>query len=83
MPKVIKHEPPMKPLCLENEEAKKEIFDAINGVLDKKTVPLFLVENILREALERISAGAKQERERASAYYKKQLAEYEKQETEE
>ena len=68
---------PYKPLCLSHSEAKKEIFDAITLTINKHTLPLFLAEIIVKEALEQIKNGAQQERAMAQQMYEQQIKEYE------
>lgn len=73
--------PPKLPLCVAYEEAKNEIFDAINRTMRTYNVPLFLYEIILKEAHRQMQSGANNERQTSKETYDKQLAEYEKQET--
>lgn len=68
---------PNKPLCLAHSEAKKEIFDAITKTINEHTLPLFLAEIIVKEALEQIKGGAQKERAIAQQMYEQQIKEYE------
>ena len=71
-------EEPKKPLCLEYEEAKNDIYSVLNTVMGRKTLPLFAVDNILKDALRQIEEGAKNELIAAKSIYAKQLEEYKK-----
>lgn len=68
---------PYKPLCLAHNEAKKEIFDAITKTINEHTLPLFLAEIIVKEALDKIKDGAQTERAMAQQLYEQQIKEYE------
>lgn len=68
---------PYKPICLKYPEAKKEIFDAIAKIITEHTLPLFLAEIIVEEALDGIKNGAQTERAMAQQMYEKQIKEYE------
>lgn len=75
-----KKEPPapIKPLCLALEEAKAEIFAAVNMASKKHNIPFFLLESIVQEAARQASGIANTERENAARTYEKQLTEYQK-----
>ncbi len=68
---------PYKPLCLAHSEAKKEIFDAITLTINKHTLPLFLAELIVKEALDQVKNGAQKECAMAQQMYEQQIKEYE------
>lgn len=68
---------PYKPICLKYPEAKKEIFDAIAKTISEHTLPLFLAEIIVKEALDGIKKEAKTERAIAQQMYEQQIKEYE------
>ena len=58
--------------------AKAEVFAAVNGAMQKHNVPLFLMENILSEALYQVREGAKAEIQNATDSYQKQMDEFNK-----
>lgn len=68
---------PYKPICLKYPEAKKEIFEAITKTINEHTLPFFLAEIIVEEALDGIKNGAQTERAMAQQMYEKQIKEYE------
>lgn len=70
--------PPTQPLCLALEEAKAEIFAAINMTAKKHELPFYLLEHIVNEAARQTSECAKNERESASREYERQLFEFNK-----
>lgn len=72
--------PPVRPLCLELEDAKAEIFAVINMTPKKHNIPFYLLESIVMEAARQVSEVARQERELAAADYEKQVAEFNKSE---
>ncbi len=63
-----------RPLCLELNDAKREIFESITTIANKRNIPCFLLQNILFEALTQIKNGATNELEQANAFYNVQLA---------
>ena len=71
---------PARPLCLALEDAKVEIFSAINMAVKQHNLPFFLLENIVQEATRQVVECAKKEREIAARDYEQQLAEYKKRE---
>lgn len=75
--KVSKTEP-IRPFCLEYADAKNEVFGVINAAMQKHNVPLFLMENILTEALHQVREGAKAEIQNATDSYQKQMDEFNK-----
>lgn len=68
---------PSQPLCLAYDTARKEIFEAITFYINKHSIPPFLAETIVSEALGQVKNAAKAERERAQEFYERQLKEYE------
>lgn len=68
---------PYKPICLKYPEAKKEIFDAIAKIITEHTLPIFLAEIIVKEALDEIKKEAQTERAMAQQMYEQQIKEYE------
>lgn len=69
---------PIRPLCLELEEAKAEIFAVINMTAKKHNIPFFLLEYIMQEATRQVVDLAKAERKQANENYTQQLAQYNK-----
>jgi hypothetical protein len=67
---------PVRPLCLELDEAKRDILAAVNQATTLRGIPCFLLEDILRDILAQVSAHANAEREKAREIFNKQLAEY-------
>lgn len=66
---------PTRPLCLELDEAKRDIIAAVNQAT-ARGIPCFLLEPILHEIFGQVSAHANNERQTAKELYNKQLAEY-------
>lgn len=64
-----------RPLCLELNDAKREIFDSITAIATKRNIPYFLLQHILFEALTQVKNGANTELEQANILYQKQIAE--------
>ncbi len=71
-------EKPARPLCLELEDARAEIFAAVNMASKRHNIPFYLLESIVQEAARQVSALAKTERENAAIEYEKKLAEMQK-----
>lgn len=76
--KKISKTEPIRPFCLEYADAKAEVFATINAAMQKHNVPLFLMENILTEALHQVREGAKAEIQNATDSYQKQMDEFNK-----
>lgn len=70
--------PPKRPFCVDYNNAKNEIFKAINNAIEIHKIPLFLLEGVLKEALHQVKEGASAEVESAIKSYERQLAEYER-----
>lgn len=66
---------PSRPICLEIEDARTEVFKTISYIADKYHLPCFLMEDMFRDAWQRVSQLAEQERERAQKLYEEQLKE--------
>jgi hypothetical protein len=66
---------PTLPLCLDLDEAKRDIVAAVNKAT-ARGIPCFLLEPILHEIFGQVSAHANNERQKAKELYNKQLAEY-------
>ena len=69
---------PELPISLALVEAEKEIYNAINSVVEKYGLTFFLLEPTVTKAAREVSEHAAAERQRAKAAYEKQLEEYEK-----
>ena len=69
---------PVRPFCLEYQDAKNEVFTSVNNAVHKHNIPFYLMENILSEALHKVREGAKAEMQQASDLYKKQIDELDK-----
>ena len=74
---------PARPFCLEYEDARNEVFAAINTAIQNHSVPMFLMEGILREALHQVKSGAQAERAQALQEYVRAKAEAERGEADE
>lgn len=64
---------PKKPLCLEYQEAREEMFAAINSVMGRHEIPLFLFAQILAEAHGQTEAAAQAEALAAKKNYQAQI----------
>lgn len=51
-----------RPLCLELENAKNDIYAAFNKQVSERKIPFFLLENIVNEVAHKVSAAADAER---------------------
>lgn len=69
---------PVRPLVLELDDAREEIFAAINRAMSERHIPFYLLENIVYDAARQVSEHAKSERDRIKNAYEIQLAEFEK-----
>lgn len=78
-----KKQQPVRPLCLELQDAQAEIFGAIKKVAEKRHLPWYLVEPIITDAAKQVSENARQERLNAAAIYEKQLKEFEQEQEQE
>lgn len=70
--------PPVRPLCLELEDAKAEIFSIISMTAKKHKIPFYLLESVVTEAARQVSGLAQKEREEAARDYERQLYEFNK-----
>lgn len=77
--KTVKTEP-IRPFCLRYADARSEVFNAINAAMQIHGVPMFLMENILTEALNQVKTGANNEMQTASESYQAQMEEFKKSE---
>ena len=75
--KTVKTEP-VRPFWLRYADAKSEVFNAISSAMQIHGVPMFLMENILTEALNQVKAGANNEMQTASESYQAQMEEFNK-----
>ena len=71
----VKVKKPTRPICIELEEAKTELFKTISYLADKYHLPCFLMEDMFWRAAERVSQLAENERKIALENYEKQLEE--------
>ena len=67
---------PEKPFCLEYEEARIEIFNAISQISKAHNVPFYLLENILTSVLVQVRDGKRAEIEAAQRAYEEQMKQY-------
>lgn len=66
---------PVRPLILELDDAREEIFGTVNRLATERHIPFYLLESIMNDAARQVSALAKTEREKAKQMYDEQLAE--------
>jgi hypothetical protein len=66
---------PTRPICLELADAKTELFKTISYLADKYHLPCFLMEDMFREAWQRVAQLAESERNIALENYENQLKE--------
>lgn len=66
---------PVRPLVLELDDAREEIFGTINRLATERHIPFYLLEGIINDAARQVVALAKTEREKAKQMYDEQLAE--------
>ena len=71
----VKPNKPTRPICLNLEEAKTELFKTISYLADKYNLPCFLMEDMFWRAAERVSQLAESERKIALENYEEQLKE--------
>lgn len=71
----VKPNKPTRPICLELEDARAELFNTISYLADKYHLPCFLMEDMFRDAWQRVAQIAESERKVALENYEKQLAE--------
>ena len=64
---------PSRPICLELEDARAEVFKTISYIADKYHLPFFLMEDMFRDAWQRVAQLAESERKVALENYEKQL----------
>lgn len=73
---------PIKPFCMDYEEARVEIFNAISQISKAHNIPFYLLENIIESVSIQVREGKRNELEMAQRTYEQQLQEYEAQNTE-
>lgn len=66
---------PVRPLVLEIDDAKDEIFGAINRMASERHIPFYLLESIVNDAARQVTELAKTERGNAKRTYEAQTAE--------
>lgn len=69
-----------RPICLELEDAKTDIFGLIDNLHTDRKIPFYMLESIVSEAARRVKSCADAERTVAMQLYEKQLAEQAKNE---
>lgn len=65
---------PVRPLILELDDAREEIFGTVNRLATERHIPFYLLEGMLNDAARQVSALAKTEREKAKQMYDEQIA---------
>lgn len=66
---------PSRPICLELEDARVELFNTVSHIADKYHLPFFLMENMVNDAARMVAQLAEKERKAALESYEKQLKE--------
>lgn len=66
---------PVRPLILELDDAREEIFGTVNRLATERHIPFYLLESMMNDAARQVSTLAKTEREKAKQMYDGQLAE--------
>jgi len=69
---------PIRPLSLNYADAKNDFFLAINRILLQYSIPMFVMESLLSDALYQAKEKAKIEMQNEEAAYQRQMAEYAK-----
>lgn len=64
-----------KPLCLELDEAQKELTTAVEKIANNHGLPCYLLEPLLSNVLARLENGKRIEIENARRSYEQKLAE--------
>jgi len=59
-----------KPFIIEIEEAKTELVQCINHIINDRGIPCYFVESMLEGIFHQVKAGAKNELERAKKQIK-------------
>ena len=67
---------PARPLCIELENARTEIYGLLNDISSRRNIPYYLLESIVLDAARDVSELAKKERQAAAQSYQKKMAEY-------
>ena len=75
---MVEKTPPVRPFCLEYEDAQREIVASVNAIVSKHKIPFYLLENIITNLAHQVSKNAEIERAEARQTYRTQLDEYEK-----
>lgn len=65
---------PVRPLVLELDDAREEIFGTVNRLATERHIPFYLLEGMMNDAARQVSALAKTEREKAKQMYDEQIA---------
>ncbi len=69
---------PIRPFCIDYSEAKNEVVSAINNIIVKHTIPLYLARDIVADILHQLEKGADMELQAAVKSYEKQMSDYNK-----
>lgn len=67
---------PIKPFCIDYEEARVEIFNAVSEASKVHNIPFYLLENIIESLLVQVREGKRNELEVSRRTYEQQLKEY-------
>lgn len=65
---------PVRPLVLELDDAREEIFGTVYRLATERHIPFYLLEGMMNDAARQVSALAKTEREKAKQMYDEQIA---------
>lgn len=66
---------PTKPLCLELDEAEKELNATVEQIAAKHGLPCYLLEPLVADVLAKLQNGKRIELENAKRSYEQKLAE--------
>ena len=70
-------------LAILNQEAKREVLNLVNSLINDNQVPVYMVKNLLLEAVYNLNIKEQAEYEEAVKEYRKQQQSQAQQETEE
>lgn len=70
-------------LAILNQEAKREVLNLVNSLINDNQVPVYMVKNLLLEAVYNLNIKEQAEYEEAVKEYRKQQQAQAQQETEE
>jgi hypothetical protein len=69
---------PTRPLCLELEDARKELYTLVNNLSTVRQIPFYLLESIVADIYRDVKELSNTERIKATERYKQQMEEYQK-----